>query len=63
MTIYTPEQMESWRGVPKAMHVRGGKICMQLLRRLEEQIELTRGENNERQSKQYLTSHIADSAR
>ncbi len=28
--IYTPEQVESWRGVPQAVHARGGKIFMQL---------------------------------
>jgi N-ethylmaleimide reductase len=28
--IYTPEQVESWRGVPRAVHARGGKIFMQL---------------------------------
>ena len=28
--IYPPEQVESWRGVPQAVHARGGKIFMQL---------------------------------
>lgn len=28
--IYTPEQVESWRGVTDAVHARGGKIFMQL---------------------------------
>jgi N-ethylmaleimide reductase len=28
--IYTPEQIESWRGVASAVHARGGKIFMQL---------------------------------
>jgi N-ethylmaleimide reductase len=28
--IYTEEQIESWRGVPQAVHARGGKIFMQL---------------------------------
>jgi N-ethylmaleimide reductase len=28
--IYTPEQIEGWRGVAQAVHARGGKIFMQL---------------------------------
>lgn len=28
--IYTPEQIESWRGVTDAVHARGGKIFMQI---------------------------------
>jgi N-ethylmaleimide reductase len=28
--IYTPEQIDSWRGVASAVHARGGKIFMQL---------------------------------
>src|ERR1700759_3987816 len=28
--IYTPEQIESWRGVAEAVHARGGRIFMQL---------------------------------
>jgi N-ethylmaleimide reductase len=28
--IYTPEQIDSWRDVPQAVHARGGKIFMQL---------------------------------
>jgi N-ethylmaleimide reductase len=28
--IYTPEQIESWRPVPQAVHARGGKIFMQI---------------------------------
>jgi N-ethylmaleimide reductase len=28
--IYTPEQIDSWRKVPAAVHARGGKIFMQL---------------------------------
>lgn len=28
--IYTPEQIESWRSVPEAVHARGGKIFIQL---------------------------------
>lgn len=28
--IYTPEQIESWRAVPEAVHARGGKIFLQV---------------------------------
>src|SRR5205085_2799552 len=28
--IYTPEQVESWRPIPEAVHARGGKIFLQV---------------------------------